>query len=210
MAQEQADPISLDARLDEPLSRCLWLVKWLLLIPHFVVLLFLGLLAGFATLIAFFAILFTRRYPRGLFDFNVGVLRWTWRTEFYGYYALATDKYPPFSLASRAEYPADLHIEYPETLNRWLPLVKWLLAFPHYFIIGVLRGGSGNGGGLSGILALIAGIVLLFTGRYPRGVYDLMMGVNLWYYRVIPYVLLMTDKYPPFRLDVPRAETPAA
>jgi hypothetical protein len=90
--------------------------------------------------IAFFAILFTTRYPKGLFDFNVGVIRWSWRASFYGYTALATDRYPPFTLADVPDYAARLDLEYPQQLNRWLPLVKWLLAFPQYLIVGALVG----------------------------------------------------------------------
>ena len=192
-------PVTVTGRLDEPLSRWLWLVKWLLAIPHFVILVFLFVAVVIATVIAFFAILFTGRYPRGLFDFNVGVLRWGWRVGFYSYDALATDKYPPFSLESR-DYPADLSVEYPERLHRGLPLVKWILAIPHYLVLSFLRGGEY--GNLNIVLVLFAGVALLFSGNYPRDIFHLVLGINRWAFRVAPYVLLMTDRYPPFRLDM--------
>lgn len=206
-------PITLRARLDQPLSRWLWLVKWLLLIPHYIVLAFLWLAFTVVTLIAFFAILFTTRYPRAMFEFNLGVLRWTWRVSYYGYQALGTDRYPPFTLADVPDYPARLQIAYPDRMHRWLPLVKWLLAFPHWFIVAVFTGGSAWGWssaasedyrvtvGLTSVCVLIVAVALLFTRRYPGGLFDLLMGVNRWIYRVIGYVVLMTDQYPPFRLD---------
>jgi hypothetical protein len=195
-------PLRLEGRLDPQLSRWLWLVKWLLLIPHFIVLLFLWIAFFFVTVIAFFAILFTGRYPRGLFDFNVGVLRWTWRVGFYGYSALGTDRYPPFSLGEEPDYPTRLEVAYPERLSRGLVLVKWwLLAIPHYVIVSIIEGGHVGPGGLVGILVLIAGFAMLFTGRYPRGLFDLAVGLERWVFRVVAYAALMTDQYPPFRLD---------
>ena len=212
-------PVRVDASLDPSLSRGLWLVKWLLLVPHVIVLFFLWMAFAVVTVVAFFAILFTARYPRSLFDFNVGVMRWSWRVHYYGYWALGTDRYPPFALAEVPDYPAHLDVAYPERLSRGLIFVKWLLALPHLLVLAVFvggglwlgtRGGDANDGwddganagwSLVGLLVRIAGLALLFTGRYPRPLYDFILGMDRWALRVGPYVALMTDRYPPFRLD---------
>jgi hypothetical protein len=237
MAAVSAHPVRVEGTLDPDLSRWLWLVKWLLAIPHFIVLFFLFIAFFLLTVVAFFAILFTWRYPRPIFDFNLGVLRWGWRVAFYSYGALGTDRYPPFTLAPVPDYPASVEVQYPDRLSRGLVLVKWwLLAIPHYLVLGILLGGGGGfawkagwerdgdewrssgGPGLIVLLVLFAAIALLFTTRYPRGIFDFVLGLNRWALRVVGYAALMTDVYPPFRLDqggeeprglVPEAE-PAA
>ncbi len=213
-AEERTYPVRIEGRRDAELSRWLWVVKWALAIPHYILLAFLWLAFFLLTVVAFFAILVTGRYPRGIFDFNVGVLRWTWRVAFYSYGALGTDRYPPFTLDDVPDYPARLAVEYPAQLSRGLVLVKWwLLAIPHYLVLGILLGsgsyvasrtdewGAGFHAGLIGLLVVIAGFALLFTNRYPPGIFSFVLGLDRWVARVAVYVGLMTDRYPPFRLD---------
>ena len=205
----------LEGELDPQLSRWLWLVKWLLIVPHLFVLFFLWIAFAALSVVAFFSILFTGSYPRSIFEFNVGVLRWTWRVSYYSYSALGTDRYPPFTLADVHDYPAHLDIAYPERLSRGLVLVKWwLLAIPQYLVVGIFVGGAAtawsgdnrgttwDSGGLVGLLVVIAAVVLAFTGRYPPSLFELVLGLNRWVVRVVAYAALMTDTYPPFRLDM--------
>ena len=243
----QAYPLEIRGDLSPELSRWLWLVKWILAIPHFIVLIFLSIAALVVWFIAWWAILFTARYPQWMFNFIVGVMRWWWRVSFYAVYPLGTDRYPPFSLASNDDYPADLYVEYPEQLSRVKVIFKWwLLAIPHYIVltffvgagvlldnaikeigigIGVLQYGIEEGDeagvelgtgliemgvsnltlaiffaiGLAGTLALFAMIRLLFKGNYPLDIFELIMGLERWAYRVSGYVALLYDDYPPFR-----------
>jgi hypothetical protein len=194
-------PFTFKGELTEPLSQWLWLVKWLLIIPHLIVLLVLWVAFVVVWIIALIAIMLTAKYPRSLFDFNVGVLRWTWRVGFYSYQALGTDKYPPFTLDAGG-YPADLEVAYPDKLIPVLALVKWwLLAIPHYIIIALFIGcGWARWPGLVWVLVFFGAVVLLFTGRYPRGIFDFVISIDRWMYRVAAYSGLMTDRYPPFRL----------
>jgi hypothetical protein len=197
----RAYPVTLTGELTVPPSRGWWLLKWLLAFPHYIC--FIGLFIAYFVVgvIAFFAILFTGNYPKSLFDFNFGVLRWAWRVTFYAF-VLGTDKYPPFTLADVPDYPARLDIPYPEKLSRGLLWVKWwLLAIPHYLVIGFFSGGWGYGRfGLWNLLAFFAGVRLLFYGDYHKEIFKLVVGMNRWIIRVVSYVSLMRDEYPPFRL----------
>jgi hypothetical protein len=205
-------PLRVEASRDEKLSRWLWLVKWLLLIPHYLVLAVLWVGFVVLTLTAYVSVLFTGRYPRSIFAYNTGVLRWNWRVSYYGYQALGTDRYPPFTLADVPQYPAQLRIEELPRPPRWLPLVAWLFAVPHILLLSALTGAAtwridtGNTTtsvplGVVSVGILIAGLGLLLAGRYPRGLYDLLLGIARWNLRVLAYLALLTPAYPPFRLD---------
>ena len=184
-------PLRYDVEYPEGLSRWLIFVKWLLVIPQYIIVSALGYAAGVVGFIAFFAILFTKRYPRGLFDFVVNVNRWGANVGAYS--GLFRDEYPPFSWEP-GQYAVTYEVDYPEELNRWLPLIKWLLAIPHYIVLLFLF--------IAVYFAYIfAWFAILFTGRFPRGLFDFIVGVIRWNYRVGAYTALLRDEYPPFSLD---------
>ena len=207
-------PLRVRADLDGA-GRWLWLIKWLLLIPHYIVLAFLWLAFIILTVVAYIAVLVTGHYPKGIFMFNVGVMRWSWRVAFYGYRVLGTDRYPPFTLAEVPDYPAGLTVDQVPSPRRWLPLVAWLLAIPQIVLVCALNGNmawqfsSSGDDRARGVMmlspvvigVLFAAVALLFTARYPRGLFDLLVGIARWVLRVVAYVALLTEQYPPFRLD---------
>ncbi len=136
-------------------------------------------------------IVFRQKYPRWWFDWNIELLRFSNRV--WAYVALMDDRYP----STDEHQSVRLDFDYPDAergLNRWLPLVKWLLAIPHYIVLVALWIGA--------VLAVIAAwFAILFTGRYPRGLFDYVEGVIRWHNRVAGYAwILVTDRYPPFRL----------
>ena len=182
-------PVQLELGYPSELNRWLPLVKWLLVIPHFFCLFALGIGAFFVAVYAWFAVLFTGRWPRGAFDYMVGVFRWYYRVI--AYYHLMVDPYPPFSLADDPSYPVRLNIEYPEHIANWRPLVQWLLAIPYLIVAGVLYW-------LTGILTIVAFFTILFTKRIPREVYELMVPGMRWNLRGGAYCYFMTEGYPPF------------
>jgi hypothetical protein len=192
---ENQPVIQFDVAYPQRLSRLLIFVKWLLAIPHYVVLFFLGI-AGFVVwFIAFFAILITGNYPRSLFDFSVMLLRWTARVNCYT--SLMTDEYPPFG---EGDHPVNLNLDFPPHLNRLLIFIKWLLLVPHFVVLYVL-------GFVASVITFIAFFAILITGSYPKGLFDFMVGYYRWSNRVSSYFLLMTDAYPPFGFGEPTPMT---
>jgi Domain of unknown function (DUF4389) len=182
-------PAALEISYPAELNRWLPLVKWLLVIPHFIVLFFVGIGAFFVAVYGFFAVLFTGRWPRGAFDYLVGTFRWVYRVV--AYFHLMTDAYPPFSLADDPDYPVRLNIDYPEHVANWRPLVQWLLAIPYLFIASLLYS-------LTGVLTVVAFFTVLFTKRIPGEIFELMVPGLRWNLRGSAYAYFMTERYPPF------------
>ncbi len=183
-------PVRFDVEYPDELNRWLPLVKWLLVIPHLLILYVLGAVASIMVFIAFFAILFTKKYPQGLYDFVANYFRWSLNVSVY--YSLMRDEYPPFSWDA-GQYPVTFEADYPQELNRWLPLIKWLLIIPHFLVLLVL-------GLVVSVIWVIAFFVILFTRRYPQGLFEFVAGFFRWLYRVNAYYYLMRDEYPPFSL----------
>lgn len=150
-----------------------------------------GIVAGLFVATALM-ILFRQRYPRWWFDFNLELNRFSTRVG--AYLFLLTDTYP----STTDQQSVRLDVKYPNVekdLNRWLPLVKWLLAFPHYVVLIILTIGAA-------VATVIAWFAILFTGRYPKSLFDYVVGVGRWNIRVTAYAfLLTTDQYPPFNLN---------
>jgi hypothetical protein len=209
IGMETQPTLQFDVAYPERLSRLLIFVKWLLVIPHLIVLLFLGIGWFFATLIAWIAILITGNYPRSLFDFSVMVLQWTARVYSYGgpwWYvqgALLTDDYPPFG---EGNHPANLTLGYPPRLSRvlnFLFFIKWILLIPHFIVLFFLQIAAF-------VVSWIAFFAILFTARYPRGLFDFVIGYYRWTFRVTAYAALMTDDYPPFGFEPSAVPGPPA
>jgi hypothetical protein len=183
-------PVRVEIAYAESLSR-LTFVKWILAIPHYLIISAFNSLFQVISFIALFAILFTKQYPRGLFDFAVNMQRWKMNVSAYA--ELIRDEYPPFSFDAGL-YPVTFEVDYPTDLSRFAPLYKWILAIPHFIIVAILTV-------ISFFAVFVAGFAVLFTGKYPEGIYKFNVGVQRWTARVTLYALFMTDEYPPFSLD---------
>jgi hypothetical protein len=185
-------PVRVGVGRQEEYARFLPLVKWLLAIPHLFALIFVLLAVAIAKFIAFWAVIFTRRYPRGLYDFVLGAFRWAFRVG--AYVGLLTDRYPPFSLQPEPDYPVVYEFEYPEEIDRWRPLVQWFLAIPSLIIVHAL-------GYLMAAITLIAFFTILFTRNYPEGMFKIVLAVQRWQVRTVAYAGFMVTRYPPFEWD---------
>jgi hypothetical protein len=185
-------PVYLDIERQEEYSRFMPLIKWLLAIPHYLVLLVLGIGALFVVIISFFAVLFTGRYPKGMFDYMVGVHRWALRVV--AYTDLMVDPYPPFTLADDPDYPVQFDIEYPEHVNRWRPLVHWLLVIPYAIVAYIVYY-------LGRILVFFAFFTILFAKTYPEGMFNIVQISLRWLARASAYENWMVTRYPPFVWD---------
>lgn len=184
-------PIRYDVEYKEKLSRLSTLLRAILVIPQAIVLGILGLIAYVLLIISWFAIVFTGNYPRGCFNFITMVFRWSANVNAYMY--LFRDEYPPFS-GDPGKYPVSLEIDYPDhSLSRLTTLFRVFMVIPQMFVLAFV--------GLLSVLVYVAWFAIVFTGRYPRGIFDLLVGLQRWQLRVGGYYLLLTDKYPPFSLD---------
>jgi len=183
-----AYPVTFDVEYPATLSRLSTLFRLLLAVPQLLVIYALGTVVGIITFIAWFAILFTRRYPKGLFELVVSFNRWT--ANVHAYMALLRDEYPPFS-PDPGRYPVLYDVDYPEKLSRWLIFVKWFLVLLHQVVLYVF-------GFVAFLADIIAYFAILITGRFPRAFFNYIVGVMRWYYRVTAYSSLMRDEFPPF------------
>ena len=182
-------PVELEVDYPERLSRWMWLVKWLLAIPHFIIVAAFSYLVYAIVVVVVFALLFTGRYPNGLFNLVAGYLRWSSRAQLY---PLMRDEYPPFSMGEESQYPVRVRVERPEHPSRWMWLVKWFLVIPHIVVLALYA--------IAAFFVIVVAVfAILFTGRFPRGMFDFVVGFYRWQLRVNAYaVYQMTDQYPPF------------
>ena len=173
----------------EEYSRWLPLVKWLLLIPHWIALMFIGIAAFFAIVVSWFAVLITGKYPQGIHRFVTGTYRWGTRASAYA--ILMTDAYPPFSLDHDDSYPARMDIAFNEDIARWRPLVHWLLVIPYIFVAGVLLM-------VVYVITIVAFFAILFTKQFPEALFDFNVVALRWQTRANVYSYWMTERYPPW------------
>lgn len=185
-------PVEVDAQLLPEYSRFMPLIKWLILIPHYVVLFFLGIGAAIVALIAFFATLFTARYPEGMWNYMYGVHRWAMRVM--AYHMLITDKYPPFTLQETPDDTIQLRAEYPERVSRWRPLFAWIIVIPYAIVASLIFL-------VAQICSIFAFFTIIFTKKIPEGLFNVIRNGFTWNLRSGFYSYWMSTEYPPFEWD---------
>ena len=196
-----AYPVHVEGHLEQP-SRWLWLVKWLLAIPHYLVLIVLWIGFLVSAVISFFAVLFTARYPRALFEFNVGVLRWAWRVAFYAFGANGTDRYPPFTLADVPDYPARLQVEISRASTQGSAADR-LVACRDSRLRRVRHLRERGLGRRDRCACTRFGPRSAGPRRIPDGrSLTSSSALNRWVLRVAAYAAVMTPEYPPLRIDI--------
>lgn len=190
--QPAAYPVTYEVDSPEKLSRWLWLFKWLLVIPHLIVLMVLGVVSYFTLFVSWVIILITGKPHRGLWDFHLGINRWGIRVNAYAGHL--TDQYPGFSMQEEADYPARLNAEYSPTASRLTTFFRYLLAIPHWIILWILSY-------VVSIVWLVHIVIVIFTGKPHPGIFKFIVGFYRWQTRANLYLWLITDKYPPFNMD---------
>jgi hypothetical protein len=168
------------------------LIKWLILIPHYLCLIVLGIGAAFVALIAFFATLFTAKYPEGMWNYMVGVHRWALRVM--AYHMLITDKYPPFTLEETEDDTIQLQAEYPERVSRWRPFFAWLIVIPYAIVASIIVW-------VASICSFFAFFTIIFTKKIPNGLFGVIRNGLTWNIRAGFYSYWMSTEYPPFEWD---------
>jgi hypothetical protein len=189
--QQAPHPLAFDVAYPERLSRITTLFRLILAIPQMIVAYLLLSVLGILSVIAWFAVLFTGRYPKAFFDFNVGIMRWSANVG--AYVALLRDEYPPFSMEP-GEYPVVLSLERAERQSRFRLFIRWFAAFPNYFVLSLLSIAWF-------VTTMISWFAVLISGRYPRGLFKFSVGVQRWYHRYTAYAYLLRDEYPPYSIN---------
>jgi hypothetical protein len=186
-----AYPVHFEVEHQEQYSRLSTFFRVFLLIPQLIVVVFWGIAVDFVVLLAWFAILFTGRYPRGFFNFVATFLSYSTRVSCYGY--LLTDKFPPFSGGSPGDgYPVQVSVDWPESLSRLTTFFRLFIAIPAYLVLYVLQL-------LGRLLAFFAWFVVIIIGRLPKGLFEVMELPQRYQLRVTAYLFLVTDTYPWFQ-----------
>lgn len=185
-----AYPVHFDVLYPEGGNRFMILIRWLLALPHYIVLYFLQLIASILVFVAWFILLITGRYPSGMFSFVEGYLRWSMNVSAYVYFH---NQYPPFSMNEGDYDPLMFSVTEQDSYSRLSVLFRVFLLIPHIIVLYFLQLAAA-------VVGLVMVLVVLVTGNYPRGMFNFLVGVGRWTARLNAYAFLLTDKFPPFSM----------